>query len=303
MMYNRFLELVFVKSGIKLGGCNLFNGYTIDHPLRIDATCSMKSDSVPNDAQITITNLSPQTAKELLVEGESIELWAGYAPQGRERFVGKVFSGQIRSAITNKDGVNRQTVIHIGEGDKAHAHAKVKKKIPKGSYKGQVDAAADAFAEKGIKKGDIKVDDKQVGRTLTFNGESAREILNDVAYSTDSVWMIIDGKLHMHKRDDFMGDTGYVITPENGLLGNPVFNDDGVSIKTLLIHDLRPSMKIGVRSNNVGNARINGSYKIEEVNFAMSTSTGPHGCTIKLKEIDAKGKVKRKKERKIGGIT
>lgn len=303
MMYNRFLELVFVKSGLKMGGSNLFNGYSIDRPLRIEAKVSMKAESAPNDAEITIYNMSYQTARKVLTEGEEIEIWAGYNPQGRQKFTGLVFKGKLRSAITNREGVDRKTVIHIGDGDKAFTHAKVKKKVAKGSTKGQVDAAADAMVEKGIKKGKIKVDDKQTGRTITFNGESAREILNDIAYTTDSVWMIIDGKLHMHKRDEVLNDSKYIITPDNGLLGSPVFSDDGVSIKTLVIHDLRPSMKIGVRSNNVGNPRINSSYKIEEINFALSTGTGEHNCSIKLKEIGADGKVKRKKERKIGGIT
>ena len=303
MLYNRFLELLFVKSGIKIGGCNTFNGYSIDKPLRIDISCSMKSGSVPNDAEITVLNLSSQTARQVLVENEEIEIWAGYAPEGREHFKGVIFKGKIRQAITNREGVNRKTVIHIGDGDEAHTNATVKKKVPKGSYKGQVDAAADAMAERGVKRGVIKVDDKQVGRTLTFNGESAREILNDVAYSTDSVWMITDGKLHFHKRDEYLDDSKYILTPENGLIGSPVFNDDGVDINTLLIHDLRPSMKLGVKSNAAGNPRINGKYKIEEITFTASTSNGQHGCAMKLKEIGSDDKVKRKKQRKIGGVT
>ena len=303
MMYNRFLELRFVKSGMKLGGCNKWNGNGIDMPLLITATCSMKSESAPNDAEITITNLSYQTARQVLVEKEEIEIWAGYSPEGQEPFIGMIFKGVIRSAITNRDGVNRKTVIHIGDGDEAHGQAKVKKKVAKGSYKGQVDAAVESMEKRGVKRGKVKVDDKQVGRTLTFNGEYARAILDDVAYSTDSVWMIIDGKIHMHKRDEFLEDSKYILTPENGLIGSPVFNDDGVDIKTLLIHDLRPSMKIGVKSNNVGNPRINAGYKIEEITFSASTGAGEHGCSIKLKELGANGKVKRKKDRNIGGVT
>lgn len=303
MMYNRFLELRFVKSGMKLGGCNKWNGNGIDMPLLITATCSMKSESAPNDAEITITNLSYQTARQVLVEKEEIEIWAGYSPEGQEPFIGMIFKGVIRSAITNRDGVNRKTVIHIGDGDEAHGQAKVKKKVAKGSYKGQVDAAVESMEKRGVKRGKVKVDDKQVGRTLTFNGEYARAILDDVAYSTDSVWMIIDGKIHMHKRDEFLEDSKYILTPENGLIGSPVFNDDGVDIKTLLIHDLRPSMKIGVKSNNVGNPRINAGYKIEEITFSASTGAGEHGCSINLKELGANGKVKRKKDRNIGGVT
>ena len=303
MMYNRFLELRFVKSGMKIGGCNKWNGNGIDMPLLITATCSMKSESAPNDAEITITNLSYQTARQVLVEKEEIEIWAGYSPEGQEPFIGMIFKGVIRSAITNRDGVNRKTVIHIGDGDEAHGQAKVKKKVAKGSYKGQVDAAVESMEKRGVKRGKVKVDDKQVGRTLTFNGEYARAILDDVAYSTDSVWMIIDGKIHMHKRDEFLEDSKYILTPENGLIGSPVFNDDGVDIKTLLIHDLRPSMKIGVKSNNVGNPRINAGYKIEEITFSASTGEGEHGCSIKLKELGANGKVKRKKDRNIGGVT
>lgn len=302
-MYNRFLELRFVKSGMKIGGCNKWNGNSIDMPLLITATCSMKSESAPNDAEITITNLSYQTARQVLVEKEEIEIWAGYSPEGQEPFIGMIFKGVIRSAITNRDGVNRKTVIHIGDGDEAHGQAKVKKKVAKGSYKGQVDAAVESMEKRGVKRGKVKVDDKQVGRTLTFNGEYARAILDDVAYSTDSVWMIIDGKIHMHKRDEFLEDSKYILTPENGLIGSPVFNDDGVDIKTLLIHDLRPSMKIGVKSNNVGNPRINAGYKIEEITFSASTGAGEHGCSIKLKELGANGKVKRKKDRNIGGVT
>lgn len=303
MMYNRFLELRFVKSGMKLGGCNKWNGNGIDMPLLITATCSMKSESAPNDAEITITNLSYQTARQVLVEKEEIEIWAGYSPDGQEPFIGMIFKGVIRSAITNRDGVNRKTVIHIGDGDEAHGQSKVKKKVEKGSYKGQIDAAVESMEKRGVKRGKVKVDDKQVGRTLTFNGEYARAILDDVAYSTDSVWMIIDGKIHMHKRDEFLEDSKYILKPENGLIGSPVFNDDGVDIKTLMIHDLRPSMKIGVKSNNVGNPRINAGYKIEEITFSASTGVGEHGCSIKLKELGANGKVKRKKDRNIGGVT
>lgn len=303
MMYNRFLEIRFVKSGMKIGGCNKWNGNGIDMPLRIDATCAMKAESAPNEAEITILNLSYQTAKQVLVEKEEIEIWAGYSPEGQEPFIGMIFKGVIRSAITNREGVNRKTVIHIGDGDEAHNQAKVKKKVDKGSYKGQVDAAIESMEKRGVKRGSVKVDDKKVGRTLTFNGEQARSIMDEVCYATDSVWMITDGKIHMHKRDEFLSDSKYILTPENGLLGSPVFSDDGVTIKTLLIHDLRPSMKLGVKSNNVGNPRINASYKIEEVNFSASTGAGEHGCSIKLKEIGSNGKVKRKKDRNSGGVT
>jgi hypothetical protein len=301
MMYNRFVELRFVKSGYKLGGANFFNGNDIERPLHIEGTCSMKSDSKPNDAEITIYNLSQDTARKVLVEKEEIEIWAGYKPQNGQEYIGLIFKGVIRSAITNREGVNRKTVVHIGDGDKAHKNAKVTKKVPKGKYKGQVDAAVEAMANFGVVRGDIKIDDKlEVGRTVTFNNDSARQVLDDVAYSTDSVWMITEGKIHFHKRDETLKDLKYVITPDNGLLGSPVFSDDGVAIRTLLIHDLRPSFKINVKSNIVGNAKINGSYKIEEINFDFSNGTGSHGCNIRLKEIGKDGKVKRKKSKTIG---
>lgn len=303
MMYNRFAELRFVKSGIKIGGANFWNGNEIEKPLHISFNCSMKAESKPNDAEVTILNLSNQTAKKVFVEGEEIELWGGYKPQGQQEFLGLIFNGKIRSVITNRDGVNIKTVVKIGDGDEAHTHATVKKKVPKGSYKGQVDAAAEAMEKRGVKKGTIKVDDKNVGRTLTFNGDSARQILDDVAFATDSVWMITNGKLHFHKRDETLQDSKYVLTPENGLLGSPVFSDDGVQIKTLLIHDLRPSMKITVRSLGAGNPRINASYKIEDITFNGTNADGEHSCDIKLKEIGTDGKVKRKKQRQSGGRT
>ena len=127
----------------------------------------------------------------------------------------------------------------------------------------------------------------------------AWRVLEDICHQHDRIWSVQDGVLNVYPADKPLVDKGIVLEPSTGLIGPPEFTDDGIEIKTLMVHYLRPGHTFILKSGS-GSSRATEKYRIEEVSFAGSNVGGDFGATIKAKVMTGAGKVKRSRDRKKG---
>ena len=280
--YNRYLSVRLPDSGIEIGGAQTYEGLRVKQPIKMTASCSMTAEATPNDAQVTIYNMAESTAKQLFESGNWCEIWAGYAPEGEEQSIGMMFRGKIKNVTSSVSGIERTWVIDIGDGADAYKAASVVDKAKDGDLKKSAEVAAKAMNEQyGIEIGAIKLG-KQIttGKTITYNGDYARDVLDDVAVSTNSKWQIANGKLEMTPRDEVSESSGLVLSPKTGLIGYPKITDDGVEVETIVIPNVYPNMSIVVDSRYGA-----GTYQINQIDMALSNTTGDHKFTMRQKNM------------------
>ncbi|GHA66315.1 hypothetical protein GCM10009007_03480 [Formosimonas limnophila] len=283
--FNRYLSIRIPELGIEVGGAQRYQGRKVVRPLKITATCSLSAESTPNDAQVTIYNLSEQSAKKIFQNDKTAEIWAGYSPEGDEENIGLMFLGKIKNITSSVQGVDRVWVIDIGDGAQAYKGASVVDKSDKGDLEKSAKLAADAMKNQyGIETGTIKLGKKiTTGKTITYNGDYSRDVLDDVCLSTDSKWNITHGILNVTPKNEVVKDTGLVLTPQTGLIGYPKITDDGVEIETIVIPNVRPDMAITVQARYGS-----GTYQINQIDMQLSNSDGDHKFTMRYKNMDDK---------------
>lgn len=304
MLYNRFLEIRFPDSGVIIGGRHEFDGYSIRYPVYSNVSVNHTSGSSPNDATVTVFNLSNHAQETLMVEGNKIEIEAGYWPQGGYRETSLIFSGQIRKALTNRSGTtDTATVITCGDGDDGYAHSRARAIVEEPTPGSIFDQLMVAFEAQGLQRGEVRLPDVAAEARPRTIDRSARRELTDLAYQYDLQWSIQDGYVNVWPRDEARLDTGYVLGPETGIIGNPQFTDKGVTLKTMMLGHLRPgdTFLLENRATTFG-PRSPRQCKIKTVNFSGGLDSNQFGASVESTYM-SDGKVERHREQLYGGVT
>ena len=213
--------------------------------LRIKFNIKRSISQTPNTASIRVYNLSSTTALQLKNDFNKarLVLQAGYTGNA-----GVIFSGNIIQTITGRESATDTFVEFIaGDGDTAYNFTVVSTPIGAGlgaTYQEQINTAVDAMKELGING--VNLNGMPEGPTLprgkVFHG-CARDILRDIAQSTQSSWSIQDEKVIFIPRGQYLPGAPIIINQENGMVGSPQQTLDGVNAKCLL----NPLLKVGTR--------------------------------------------------------
>lgn len=209
--------------------------------LRIKFSTKKGDAETPNSAEITVYNLSDETANKIKGEFTRVILQAGYQSNS-----GIIFDGQIRGKRTGKEnGVDTWLEITAADGDRAYNFATVSQTLAAGSTPAhQVKVCNDAFAAKGTGVGHVPTDlgGQPLPRGKVMYG-MARKHMRNVAQSTDASWSIQDGKVQLVKATGYLPGEAVVLTHETGLIGTPEQTNEGVKVRCLL----NPRLKVGGR--------------------------------------------------------
>ena len=301
ILYNRFVEVRFLDRNRVVGGRMFYDGNAIVHPNSIEFYVNHSSESSPNSAEISILNLSSDTQRQILIEGDRVELEAGYWPQDGARTTGVIFRGQIRSVLTKKsDQTNTRVKILLGDGDYVYAHSRIRHVFQNPTHKQIVESIASQFESEGLKIGKIDVPDFTETRPRTVDRLGRRE-LDDIAYQHDLQWYIQDGEFNMYPRDEPLKDSAYYLSPDSGVVGSPEFTEVGVNVRTLMIPDLRPGFTFLLKNDKL-NRRVSEECKIDRITFRGNNYAGQFGCEITSRFIKS-GAAVRARERLIGAVT
>lgn len=217
--------------------------------LRMRFKVSYETMQHPTYIDVTITNVSEQTANKIDKENIPVTLECGY-----ENRLQLIFKGEAAYKRYGRE-TPTETYLQIiaKSGRKAYNHAHVSKTLAAGhTFKDQVKVATDAMKEHGVELGHIAdLDPRKFPRAITLHG-MAREVLRRVALANDASWTIHNGKVQMIKnKEGIPGGNVIVINSDTGMIGRPVQTFKGIEVRTLLNPQIGPGSKIKIDEKSI----------------------------------------------------
>lgn len=264
---------------------------TLDCSFRVKKTLKPQ----PNTCELTIYNLSEEHIAQLenlrpreaqATRGIGCRIEAGY-----EEGTSQIWLGDLRTVLTTREGADWVTRLESGDGEKAWKNARLHV-----SYGPKTDLATALRAmvrALGIGEGNLSkvvARLKQNGSALlpagrAFSGPVSRQIVA-FARSADLEVSIQDGALQFLDRGQALAGTAVRLASgasgdgrPTGLIGSPTVDNDGVlEAKCLMIPDIRCGGLVTIDA-----ARVKGTYRVEEAEWAGDTDSDEWSITIRGK--------------------
>lgn len=225
--------------------------------LRINFDVKMTRTSTPSTCTVEAYNLNPSSVALAQEPDTVIELWVGYSLP-RLVFRGNPTRNGVRVETRGPD-----RVLHIEAQDGARAYESARLNISYATQVTLVEVVDEVARQLGLPRGTIRVDEDFVfvnGVTLVG---PARDILDRLALSTASDWMVRDGAMVFIGKDEDTGEQAVVFSSTNGnLLGRPSPTDRGIEVTGLIEPSMRPGKVFRVESRD-----YTGEYTATDVNF------------------------------------
>jgi hypothetical protein len=223
--------------------------------------CTLRLFNLNGDHRSYLQQLSPIGS----TRGIPVQIEAGYA-EGTS----VIFLGDVRNAVSTKDGPDRITTLGGGDGEKVHQAARASQTFPKGTKPGDVVRAL--AVSLGVKPGNLNAAISQINTAFdgiflggtVITGRASDEMTR-ICKGLDLEWSIQNGVLQILDRKAALGKTAIVLNKDTGLLGNPTIGIDSkdkrqvVTCKSLLQPDVYPGRIVIVQSDDV-----QGQFRIEE---------------------------------------
>lgn len=260
--------------------------------LRIEFDVEASRVSTPNQASISVYNLSRLTRQRIRKEFTRMKLEAGYGDG-----VGTIFLGELQTVINKKEGVDVITTLSVGDGTKAIQNSTANFTVDPGDDAAQnaILGLIDTF--EGVSKGNISAIKTLPGnmRAVVVSGNTKDE-MTKLARKHDLEWSIQQGAVEIVKNDSFINET-VEISSESGMVGSPEMTEKGVIVKCLLNPAIRPNRVIKVISDFVefDNAATPsdkresdqgaGFFRVAKVKYSGNNEDGDFFCTIEGERI------------------
>lgn len=229
--------------------------------LRVTFTVTMTDASNPNEAQIEVYGLNEDSLALAQSPTAEVRLLVGYdAP--RLIFVGNPVKNAVDIVRQSADVVLR---LRAQDGGRAYGLSRVALSYSQPTRLSEVVSALSK--QLGLPNDVVRIDDDyEIPGGLVLNGP-ARNVLDDLARSRESDWMIRDGSFVWKPRGVDTGEEAVVFSVRTGnLIGSPVRKDDGIEVRALIEPNLRPGKPFKVES-----ASVNGVFTARAVTFTGDT--------------------------------
>lgn len=192
------------------------------------------ADTLLTQASLVVYNLNAVTEGSVLTEGFQIRIEGGYV-NGQ---YGELFTGDIIQCFRNREnGIDYRLEIVALKGVWEFTGNFTRSYIGAGSLpRTQINTIA-TNSKTEIQIGTISKELKvePLPRGKVYFGTPGK-YLRQIAIKNDAhFWIDTDGKLTMKKvTDEIPEDQCLVLTPTTGLIGTPVYSDNGIQISMLL---------------------------------------------------------------------
>ena len=222
VQFNRAASLLLVGSGEK--GLDLSK-------MRFTFKTVQCDEESPNNAEIRIYNLKPETVKNIKAEYQRVVLQAGY-----ETAIGVIFDGTIKQFREGKESnIDSYIDILVADGDLAYNWAVVNKTLEVGTTSQErVLAALDAMKAQGATEGYLApFTGGALPRGKVLFG-LARGIMRAETENLGATWNIENGAVNIVPLSGYKPGTAVVLNAATGLIGRPEQTDNGVQVRCLL---------------------------------------------------------------------
>ncbi len=243
--------------------------------LRIRFSVKRWNLQTPNNATITITNLSDATAQKISKEFDACVLQVGYGDD-----LATIFQGEIKQKIGNGLETPTDTYFKIlaAEGQKAYSYGIVNKTLASGhTFRDQVDACLEALKPYDIKAGYIA----DLGSAKMPRGRAmfgmVREHLRAICRATNTTWSIEGTQLQILKNTDPLPGQTIVLNSKTGLIGMPVQTLDGIHARCLLNPRIKAGCTVQINEKDIQQAELSLQNAVGEAQKPLLPSIATDG--------------------------
>lgn len=251
--------------------------------LRVAFSVQRSLESSPNTAEVTVSNLAERTRAAFQEKPLLVTLDAGY-DDNEDR----LFSGDLLYARPKKLPVDWEVTMQLGDGARAHRHARVRR-----SFKAGVklkDALSETAASMGLRIPDSVSDARELlssfSSGLTLEGPSERE-LSRLLGPTGLQWSVQDGALQILRDRDHRRDEAVVVSENTGMVGSPESGSPrqrGEQPTLTVSKSLDPRITPGCRIQ-VESKVARGLYRVERVTHVGDTHGSEWTTKIEAKPL------------------
>ncbi|WP_079908279.1 hypothetical protein [Paenibacillus sp. 32352] len=225
----------------------------------LEATVPFDNDPLPNESEIKLWNLSPETI-ERIKRGSISGINAGYRGD-----VGLILHGYVSKVATKWSGVDKITTIYVLDSEDLSERKVADVAYAEGTLASYI--LRDMAAQLGLPIAQFQLNqDYRYEDGYTANGEVTK-IISDVAADCGTSAYVNKGQLYI--RNLRIGaDDVFALSSETGLIGSPEpFEDEdfqGFNLKSQLQYRITTASVIDVKSRLFeGRVHVrSGSHKI-----------------------------------------
>lgn len=247
--------------------------------LRIQFRVTKTAAPEPNTAEIVVTNLSATTRAQMRSRGARVILEAGYGDRTEV-----LFTGDSRRVAQVRRGVDWESRIECGDGERAYAGAVVNESFGPGVKPADVMRRLASSLGVGVGnaverlgKGDLSGAFTEFTQGVTLSGKSRTE-MDRLTGALGLTWSIQNGELVVLKPGEATEDEAVVLSSATGLLGSPEVGEEGVvKARSLLIPGLRPKRRVLLVSD-----AVDGVYVVSKATFVGDTHGQSWGVECEL---------------------
>lgn len=236
--------------------------------LRITFNVEKGDAKTPNQAEVTILNLSDNSRSAIQEKGAACIIEAGYVNN-----TSQIFAGDLQYASTKRSGPDWVTTFQTGDGSAKYRGARISESLPKGTQLTQaIEKAAGALgvglgnAVEKIQEGNFRGGLQEFARGVVLQGRASDE-LDKLLKTAGLQWSIQDGQLQLLRANETTDDQAVVISSGTGMIGSPEVGEKGeVTVRTLLQGLIRPGGRVQLETEE-----LNGLFKVGRVNHVGDT--------------------------------
>lgn len=241
--------------------------FQIDRNIRLEPnTCGLRIYNLAEGHRAALEELRPSGSS---VRGIPCRVDAGYGDD-----LATLWSGDLRTVYSQREGPDWTTVLESGDGEKAVKNGRTNISFDENT---PVRTVVDRLVQDlGVGRGNV---DRFIATLETASGgifrhgvtvsEPTAVALEGLADSVDFEVSIQDGALLLLPRGQPLTQgTAVLLSPETGLVDSPTVDNEGVlSARCLLIPDVRIGGLVTVEAS-----RVRGTYRVEQATWFGDTA-------------------------------
>lgn len=234
---------------------NQTDEFDLEHDTEMDVSllkCEFQTKATTETAvqigTLVVYNMNAASEKEVIEEGFQISIFGGY----EEGQYGEIFTGDIVQVFRNREnGTDYRLEIVALKGMKSLFVNHVRSTIAAGSTPRDVVNAIAEQADEKIEVGDVseELPEQTLPRGKVLFGTPAKYLRDICTWNDAAYWEGEDGKLTVETvEQEIPEDRVIVLTPMTGMVGTPIYTDQGIQIKMLL--DARVKLRSMIKIDN-----------------------------------------------------
>lgn len=248
--------------------------------LRIRFRVERSLTKTPNQADIYLYNLASSSRTDLETKPLSVRLEAGYDDVPRLLFLGDLHFG-----MSQQEPPDWETLLQVGDGDRAYNHARCNRSYPPGTTVRTV--LQNAASSMGLTLPRNVSEDPALDARFVRGSAShgpVRDELTRLLAPFGYHWSVQNGKLQVLRDDEVSSVNPRPIDQDHGMIGTPEFGSPPKSgkpphmrVKTLLYPELTPGDLVQVNSISKS-----GKFRIEKVRHTGDTHSDEWTTEIEI---------------------